>query len=251
MVNNKSSHKPVVLASITTTVLMLIFGLTYRILEARLLTPLSNIPINSTALDEFPLQIHDWTGQDCPINEAEIIMDKICAEACINRLYLCNDKRSVLLFIAASGVTEGTMVGHAPEICNVVNGYQLVNQSYMDLTIDNVSNLSCKILRFERDRSFGSEKKVVLYYYMADGQFCGTRSQLRRQVRLGSKMINCIGQVQIAASTKETVGIDSTIKIVSDFAVESAPMIAELFKSIQKNQVAESVVALKNGEVHQ
>jgi hypothetical protein len=41
------------------------------------------------------------------------------------------------------------------------------------------------------------------------------------------------------------------IKIVSDFAVDSAPMIAELFKSIQKNQIAESVVALKNGEVHQ
>jgi len=197
-------------------------------------------------LDDFPLQIHDWTGQDVPLDEAEIVMDKIYAEAGINRLYSCNkSERTVILFIAASGVTEGTMVGHAPEICNVMSGYELANEKNVELDISSLLKLPCKILQFKRGGSLDTEKKVVLYYYMADGQFCGTRSQLRYRVRRGPKMVNCIGQVQIAASTNEALDVDSMTKIVSDFAIDSAPYISDLFANISKKQSAKLINPLE------
>jgi hypothetical protein len=246
MKNENPNRKRVFSAALTAGLLILILGLTYRVLEAKLFTPLSDIPVDPTALDDFPLQIHDWIGQDIPIDEAEIIMDKIRAEACINRCYSCDKSaRSVLLFIAASGVTEGTMVGHPPEVCNVFSGYKLIDQNFVELNIGNSLKLPCKILQFEQGGSLGTVKKVVLYYYVADGEFYGDRSQLRVEVRRGPRTVNCIGQVQIAASSKEISNADSLVEIVSDFAVESAPLISDMFKRIGEDQRTASTNVLE------
>jgi len=237
MTSENPNRKRVFSAALTAGFLILILGLMYRAVEAQLFTPLSDIPINSSALDRFPLQIHDWTGQDVPLDEAEIVMDKIYAEASINRLYSCNkSERTVILFIAASGVTAGKMVGHPPKDCNRLAGWTLIDERYIELPFKSSVRLPCKILLFKRGGSLDTEKKVILYYYMVDKQFCGTRSQLRYRVRRGPKMVNCIGQVQIAASTNEALGVDSITKIISDFAVDSAPLISDLFANISKKQ---------------
>ena len=235
MTNDNPNRRSVIVSTIAAGLLVLALGLTHRILAARLSTPLSNIPINPAALDDFQLQIHDWMGEDVPMDET--ILDKINAEASINRLYSRDNRaESISLFIAASGVTAGTMVGHPPEICNVRSGYQLLDQRYVELMLESGTKLPCTILQFSRGGSLIQERKTVLYYYMADEQFCGDRSVLRSKVRRGPSMVNCIAQVQIVASSRGTQPADSATKLVSDFAVDSAPSIAQLMEYIKKDQ---------------
>lgn len=252
MTNDNLNRRSVIAAAMAASLLVLALGLIHRTLAARLLTPLSKTPIDSTALDGFPLQIHDWTGQDVPMDEAEIILNQINAEASINRRYLSdNGMGYVSLFIAATGTTLD-LVGHPPEICNVVSGYSLIDQRFVELPIGDGTKLACRIVQFSRDAQLDCdqldcEKKAVLYYYVADGQFYGDRSQLRSRVRRGPNMVNCIAQVQITASSKKTLDADSMVRIVSDFAVDSGLSIADLFEHIQKGQNVDSPRALKEG----
>jgi len=248
MTNENLNRRPVVAAAITAGFMILILGLTYRVLAARLSAPLSKTPIDSAALQRFPMQIGDWTGEDLQLYEVEAILDKIHAEASINRRYSRdNGVESIMLFIAASGVTGASMVGHAPEVCNVGSGYTLMDQRFVELPIGDGTKLACRIIQFSRGAQLDREKKTVLYYYMADGQFYDNRSQLRYRVLRGSNMVNCIAQVQIAAQAERTLTTDSTVRIVSDFAVDSASLIVDLFEHIQKDQNVDSPRALKEG----
>jgi len=235
MISDNPNRRPVVVATIAASLLMLILGLTYRLLAARLLTPVSETPINPAALEGFPMAIADWTGHDVPLDEAEAILRTIGADAFINRRYLRRSgSESVSLFIAASGVAGGTLVGHGPEICNVYSGYKPGNHRSVELPLNDGTMLPCRILQFSRGSLSVAEHKRVLYYYMADGQPCGSRSVLRYKVRRGPSVVRCVAQVQMAASSTETMAADSAERIVSEFAVDSASSIARLFKDIEK-----------------
>ncbi len=248
MTNDNPNRRSIIVTAIGASLLVFALGLAHRVLVARLSTPRSKTPIDPAALDGFPLQIHNWTGEDLPLYESEVIMDMINAEANINRRYSQDDGvGSVSLFIAASGTTAGMMVGHAPEVCNVLSGYSLVDQRFVELPIGDGTKLACRIVQFSRGGSLDPEKKMVLYYYMADGQLYANRSQLRFRVRRGPNVVNCIAQVQIAVSSIGILDADSMVRIVSDFAVDSASSIAELFEHIQKDQSIDSPRAIKEG----
>lgn len=232
MTSANPSHRPVIVAAVAASLLIFVLGLTYRALAARLSAPVSKTPLHPDALERFPIKIGDWTGHDVPLNEAVLL--EIGADAYINRRYSHgNAEEAVFLFVAASGVTTGTLVGHAPEVCNVWSGHKLTDQRSTELPLGNGTNLPCRILQFSRGEPVGPEQKTVLYYYMADGQFCGNRSQLRSRVRRGPSMVSCVAQVQIVASSIDAVTGDSATRIVSDFAIDSASAIAELFQHIE------------------
>ncbi len=238
---NKKSKSSQIVALIVACVLVFFLGLSYRILAQQLSTHLSNSPISPESLDDFPLQIHDWSGKDVTIDEEGYIKEQIVAQAIINRIYSKDNIGRVSFFVGASGITEGTMVGHAPEVCNVSNGYNLDSERFMELPLDNSHKLPCKILQFSHNRLSKTEQKVILYYYIADGYFCKDRSELRLKVNRGSSMVHCIGQVQIAASSIGIQNTDSLDRIVCDFAVESAVLIADFFSNLKKKQIAKPV----------
>lgn len=236
MINDNPNTKcrPAVVAAIAASLLVFISGLTYRVLAARLLTPTSNSPIDTNALEGFPMQIGDWTGQDLPLDET--IPRQIGADAYINRRYSHRSGiGSVSLFIAATGVTR-MLVGHPPEVCNVVAGSTLTDDQSMELPLDDGTMLPCRILQFSRGSALDPEKKTVLYYYMADSQFCGDRSALRSKVRRGSNIVNCVAQVQIAASSAETATADSATRLACAFAADSASSITMLFEDLEKDR---------------
>ena len=248
MTNDNPNRRSIIVTAIGASLLVFALGLAHRVLVARLSTPVSKTPIDSAALQRFPMQIGDWTGEDLPLYEGEVILDDIHADASINRRYSRdNGMGSVSLFIAASGVTAGTMIGHAPEVCNVSSGYSLVDQRLVELPIGDGTKLACRIVQFSRDAQLDCEKRAVLYYYMADGQFCDNRSVLRLKVRRGPNVVNCIAQVQIVVSSIGILDADSTVRIASDFAVDSASLIVDLFEHIQKDQSVDSPRALKEG----
>jgi hypothetical protein len=246
MISDNPNRKPAIAAAIAASLLMLVFGLTYRVLAARMPPPTSNSPLDPDALEGFLMQIGGWKGQDVPLDEA--VLREIGADASINRLYSRGSgSESVSLFVAASGATVGTLVGHPPEICNVWSGHKLTYNRSTELLLDDGTKLPCRILQFSRaGGSLDVEKRTVLCYYMADGQFCGDRSLLRSRVRRGSG-VTCVAQIQIVASAGIATA-DSTTELATAFAVDSASSIVQLFKDIEKNRSSGQIREMPKGK---
>jgi len=62
--------RPVIIAAITASFLMLVLGMGYRVLDSRLSGPGSASPITFAMLERFPMQVGDWTGTEVPLDEA-------------------------------------------------------------------------------------------------------------------------------------------------------------------------------------
>jgi hypothetical protein len=235
-----------VFAVIVAGFLMFALGVAHRAVPALLLTPVSTTPIAPDALKRFPSQIGQWLGADVPLDES--VLSKIDAEAYVNRQYLRGGgDESISLFIAASGTTGGTLVGHAPEICNVYAGATLLDQDLTQLPLADGMRLPCQILQFVRGDSVAPERVTVLYYYMADDRYCGNRSELRSRVRRGAAMVRCIAQVQIVTSAKSATP-DATTATVCSFAVDSASSIAQLFADLKRDQGSDDLCTPMEGQ---
>ncbi|MBW1869140.1 MAG: hypothetical protein JRI73_07560, partial [Deltaproteobacteria bacterium] len=64
------NRRPVIIATIAASSIMLSFGIGYRVLAARLAAPVDTIPLSPEALERLPLQLGDWTGREVPLDEA-------------------------------------------------------------------------------------------------------------------------------------------------------------------------------------
>jgi hypothetical protein len=73
-----------------------------------------------------------------------------------------------------------------------------------------------------------TNKIVIVHYYIADGRYYQTDSDWRYQYwRLGY-----VAQVEIVTSVTETLSPDEAGRIACDFAVDSAPSIAQQCEQI-------------------
>jgi len=244
MKSEKLDRRPIV-ASILASLIVLSFGLTYRVLAARLGVTTSSTPIAQRALEQFTLQISDWTGQDMPLDAA--IVRGTSTDAHINRRYSrANGQESVSLYIAC-GIRTAEIVYHQPIVCYPGNGWTLVDRSAMELPVHNGMKLPCSIFRFSRGE-LEKQRVTVLHYWIVDGRFCSDVSLLRSRLWRITSRVNYIAQVQIISSSRETRTADSAKRIVSEFAVDSAPSIAEIFERIQKEQSAHSTGPVKKGD---
>jgi len=225
--NPKSNQKPVVIAAAAASFLMLIFGLGYRVLAARLAAPVDTAPIRPEALQQLPLQINDWTGEEVPLDEA--IVQATDTDAHINRRYSRRSGlESVSLYIA-SGVRARDLMPHRPEVCYTGAGWTLTDRRSTDLSLSDGMKLPCNVLQFSRG-SLNSSKVLVLDYYLVDGQYCRNVSLLRSKAWRGSGSVEYVAQVQVTTLIAATQTAHSARTIVSDFAGESASLIADLLK---------------------
>ena len=225
--NPKSNHKPVIIAAGAASFLMLILGLGYRVLAARLAAPVDSTPISLDVLQQFPMQIGSWAGQEVPLDEA--IVEATDTDAHINRRYTRHGGlKSVSLYVA-SGVRARDLMTHRPEVCYTGNGWTLMDRRALELPLSDGKTLPCNVLQFSRG-ALNAQKVMVLDYYLVDGQYCRDVSLLRSKAWRGSGTVEYVAEVQIVTSIVATQTADSAQTIISDFAVESAPLIAELFE---------------------
>lgn len=85
MESEKPNRRPVIAAAVVASGLMLVFGLTYRVVAARLEASPDTAPISPDALAKFPLRIDDWTGEEVALDEA--IVRATDTDAHLNRRY--------------------------------------------------------------------------------------------------------------------------------------------------------------------
>jgi EpsI family protein len=231
--NNEYNQRPVIVAAVAAGLLVLGFGLGYRVLAARLSAPVNTTPISPETLAQLPLQIGDWIGREVPLDEA--IVRATDTDAHVNRRYLRHSGlESVSLYIA-TGVNARDLMPHRPEVCYTGSGWTLTKRDSMELPLSNGMKLPCNVLQFSRG-ALGSSKVMVLDYYIVDGQYCSDISLLRSKAWRGSGTVDYVVQVQIVTSVSIAQTADSARKIISDFASASAQSIADLFEDAVKDQ---------------
>ena len=232
--------RPVMIAAITASFLMLILGLGYRVLAARLAGPVATNPIRPEALEQLPLQIGDWTGRDVPLDKA--IIRATDTDAHINRSYSrSNGLEFVSLYIAA-GVKARDLMPHRPEVCYTGAGWTLIGKvDSIELPLSDGTELPCNVMQFSRG-VLSMQKVVVLDYYIVDGQYSRDVSLLRSKAWRGSGTVRYVAQVQIVTSIQSNQTADSATKTVSTFAVESASLISRLFEDAEEDQQSDDSV---------
>ena len=248
MTSENLNRRPVVAAAITASVLMLIFGLTNRMLQARLSDTVSKVPIDPSSLEKFPMQIGNWGGITTSLDDE--IASRTNADALISRRYSnSGTSESVSLYIAC-GIRTSEIMAHHPMVCYPGNGWTLVDRSAIELPVNNGMILPCNIFQFSRGR-LEKQRVTVLHFLIVDGSYLRDISLARTSLWRITSRVNYVAQVHIASSSREIQTADSAKRIVSEFAVDSAPSIAEIFESIQKDQSAHSTGPLKNGDSRQ
>ena len=229
--------RPVMFAAIAAGLLMLVFGLGYRVLAARLDAPVNTTPISPAALQRLPLQIGDWTGREVPLDED--IVRATDTDAHINRSYSRYNGLEFITLYIATGVKARDLMPHRPEVCYTGAGWTLMDKRSAELPLNDGTVLPCNVMRFSRG-VLTVNKVVVLDYYIVDGEYSSDVSLLRSKAWRGSGTVRYVAQVQIVTSILSNQTEDSAIKTVRAFAIESASSISRLFEDIEEDQEAEN-----------
>lgn len=226
---------------------MLVSGLTYRLMAARVGTPLATAPIAPGALAEFPMQIADWVGEEVPLDAA--IIRGTQTDAHINRRYSRHNDLESVSFYVACGVRTSEMAYHRPDVCYPGAGWTRVEQHPLELPLSEETELPCTIFQFARGE-LRKETVTVLHYWIVDGRFCRDVSPLRSRLWRLSAKVDSIAQVQIVASSTETLTSEAASKLVCAFAVDSASAVARLFGDIQRSHEREPVCPKETEDKH-
>lgn len=217
-------RKPVA-AAIVASLLMLILGVTYRAVAARLGVTWGATPLTPEMLEGFPMQIGGWTGREVPLDDA--IWRKTKADAYISRRYSRNNDSGFVSLYAVAGVRARDLIAHRPDVCYPAAGWALEDQRSVELLLNDGMKLPCSVFRFRRG-VLNTQEVTVLNYFVVDGQHCVDASAAisRTGRRFGGA--GYVTQVQIVSVGDLTT--DSAMRLVSAFAVDSASSIAQLFE---------------------
>jgi EpsI family protein len=224
-------HKAVMAAVVTASLLMLASGLTHRRLAATLCVPTGARPIEPATLAPFPLQIGDWRGRDVPLEER--ILRKTGTDAHLNRRYSRRDGLESVSLYVACGVRVEEVMGHYPEVCYGGAGRLLKKRDSLEIPLDDGTKIPCNVFQFFRG-GLDAEKAVVLHYCRVDGKYYQTMSQLWSHAWRRFAAKRYAAQVQIVAT--EALNQEAGVRLVSSFALDSAPFLARLFADIETIQ---------------
>jgi EpsI family protein len=235
MDNDSRLRRPVIVAAVIASTLMLVFGLTYRVVAARLEGPVDSTPISPDALARFPMQVGDWTGEDVPMDEE--IVRATDTDAHLNRRYTHHGGLEAVSFYIASGVKARDLMPHRPEVCYTGSGWTLTDRRSVELPLSGTTKLPCNVMQFSRG-ALNTQKVVVLDYYLVDGQYCADVSLLRSKAWRGSGTVRYVAQVQVVTPVTEALNATAAVKLVSDFTMGSAALTAALFEDSQTDKSA-------------
>lgn len=232
MQSEQSHHRPVIIAAVAAGCLMLVFGLTYRVLAAHMWLPVEKPPVDPAALERLPLQIGEWTGRDISVDPR--VMRAAGVDAQVNRRYVrSSGAESVSLYIGC-GVRAVDVLVHNPPACYIVAGWSVVERHAGELVWDDGTTLPYTILELSRgtlDRS----GMILLHWIVLDQECFRDMHAVRQAVRPGFRTVDYAATVQILAAV-EGLSPRGATKLVKTFAADTAPVIAQLFNDLQSDR---------------
>ncbi len=229
MRSDQSSDKSIVVAAIVAGGLMLIMGLTYRVLAGHMWSPARKPPLAPEALDRLPLQIADWIGQDIPVDPR--VMRAAGTDAQVSRQYVRRGGAEAVSLYIGAGTRVADVLVHNPPACYVAAGWSVVDRRSGELSLGEEGRLPCTVLEFSRGRA-DKGKLIILHYIVLDDQVFRDMHAVRQAVRPGFRTVDFTATVQILASGAG-LSTDFGTQWVTDFATDSAATIGQLFAELE------------------
>jgi EpsI family protein len=234
--SDNSNRIFVTLAALAAGFAIIVFTAAYRILAIRLEASVNTSSLPPDALEQLPLKIGGWTGQEAPLDEK--IIRATDTDAHISRSYSRYNSTEYISLFIAYGVRARDLMPHRPEVCYIGSGWTRIDKRTLKLPLSGGKELPCNILQFSRG-TLDTKKTLVLNYYIVDGQYCHDVSRVRSKAWRGSGMVRYVAQVQIATSITMSLNASSAEKEICAFAVDSAPSIYNLFQSLENIQLSD------------
>lgn len=211
---------------------MLVFGWTYRALARLAGAPVRTlVPMAPDVLAGLNFEIGDWAGQDVPLDET--VMRKTGSDAHVSRQYERRDGTECVSLYIAAGVRARTVASHRPEVCYMAAGWTLEKQSPVEVPCGDEGTILCTISEF-RCGTLNPSRATILGYFIVDGRHYGDIGTLRSDLgaRLGT--VDHLAQVQITSLEGPDAG--PARQTVCDFAADSGPAIARLFREMAEQR---------------
>lgn len=187
-------------------VLVVLSGITYRVLASRLETVVGapiELPI---PLSSFPMQVGDWAGKDVPIppNVQRVAGN----DDFLNRLYINESNRQWANVYVAYSARPRTMSGHRPQVCYVGGGWVHDSTEQSQVFSNAGVSIPCLIHRFHKPAPENTEI-IVLNYYILNGQLTCDESSFSgvgwRTPNIEGNAAHYIAQVQISSVLENSV----------------------------------------------
>jgi len=195
---------------ILAVLLLVLSGITYRLLASHLEsifdTPVSlPVPLNA-----FPKKFGNWVGQDLDIpNITREYMEKHFADDFLSRQYINDaDTSWANVYIVYCSSRPAGMLGHQPRICYPANGWILESIESAQIRTLKGQQINCSLYRFNKPAP-AHEQIIVLNFYILNGQITANEGDFSglfgRRPNIAGDMARYVAQVQISSVLENSV----------------------------------------------
>lgn len=211
---------------VLTVVLLVLAGITYRVLASsleRIVAKPIKLPV---PLSAFPLQIGNWSGKDLSIpNTTKEYMEKNFADDYFNRRYSNHvTKTWADVYVVYCSSRPGGVLGHRPRVC--FPGYGWIHDStHTEQFISRAGHqIPYLIHRFHRPIPM-NDQTVVMNFYVLNGKLTAEEKDfsgiLGRRVNIAGDLAQYVAQVQISSILENSVRLMA--KDVVDLILDYLP----------------------------
>lgn len=210
---------------ILAVLLLISFGIAYRVLASRLQlvvgTPIK-LPV---PLSAFPRKVGNWTGKDVPIPQN---VQRVAGnDDFLNRLYINKSNNEWANVYVAYTARPRSMLGHRPEVCYIGGGWVHDNTQRSEVISNTGRRIPCSIHRFHWP-SAQYQEQVILNFYIVNGRLTSDESVFSgvgwRTPNISGDPARYVAQVQISSvleSSLRKAAADMTDLILDFFPDEN------------------------------
>jgi hypothetical protein len=201
---------PVWLAAVMAVLLLVTAGYAYRAATAHMpgaAVATVKLPI---PLEQFPLQVAGWVGQDLPLPETTAeYMRKNFADDFISRRYVnASVGQWADVYVVYCSSRPGGILGHQPRVCFPAHGWIHDGTVTSEIASSSGRPISCLIHRFHKPApSF--QEIVVLSFYILNGQITLSENDfsgpLGRRPNVSGDPARYVSQVQVSSVYENSV----------------------------------------------
>lgn len=198
------------LALILGVLLLVSAGIAYRIPAKRILR-LGEEPIALPApLNEFPIEVDDWVGQDrnVPSTTQEYMRDNF-ADDFFSRIYVnsvTNAWASVYVVYCAS--RPSGILGHKPRVCYPGNGWQHEGTETVEYTTPRGRSIEYLLHSFYRELP-EYDRTTVLSFYVVNGRVTASESDFSgwwgRKYNTARDPSRYVAQIQMSSTVQKSI----------------------------------------------
>jgi hypothetical protein len=216
----RSGKIPVFFVWFTAVLLLVLSGITYRVLAFRLNLVVSTPVELPVPLSAFPKQIGLWSGKDVPIPTN--IQRAARNDAFLNRLFINKSSNEWANVYIAYTAHPRTMLGHRPQICYVAGGWVHDSTSQTNVTSSKGRKFPCLLHRFHRPYP-ETEETVVLNFYIVNGQLTSDEGVFSgvgwRTPNINGDPARYVAQVQISSVLENSIrsAAKDIVEVILDF----------------------------------